>query len=438
MHDRGDPAGHDGQYLIPHLVPEAVVDRLEVVEIAQAQRHRVARRGGVSQRPAEGLLQQRPIGQAGETVVQRLVSQVVLQQLLRQQGTLEGPAALGKLGILPADLTEQPADPEQHQREHDHRGRREHGQVDRQAGQPADEHDDRRDQRRDGHQHHGRGLLPGGLIAPDHRDADRGMQGGRRHQHVGQQESGVDHGVLRAAAVEQLQIVAEVGDQRAADGSQQQPVRGTPGHPPQHSPGDHPQHAEVHHRIGHGHQLARGAGTVPGGDRRDDRRTHQVVPEQTRRADGYGGGVDPTGPPAARRAGQAQHPGEQERISGQVEHIGEGRMGRWDPQHQFVDVQHNIAGDVAGGGCRDQVPAAARGHPVQPHPDDDGSSGAQSDRAVDDISAERGRQQIVETDAEGTGAEDDLPEVLPDRRACGPGGQGTVDRRRSAGRRATL
>ncbi len=72
------PVGDLDQQPVPRRVPEAVVDRLETVEVEVAQAVAVA------SGPAEGLLQpleeQRPVGQAGQGVVGGLVAQAQVQQ----------------------------------------------------------------------------------------------------------------------------------------------------------------------------------------------------------------------------------------------------------------------------------------------------------------------------------------------------------------------
>ena len=67
------PAAHLGEELVPHLVTEAVVDLLELVQVQQQQRATGAR--GTEQ-PWGGLVERAAVGQSGEVVGGRLDSQV--------------------------------------------------------------------------------------------------------------------------------------------------------------------------------------------------------------------------------------------------------------------------------------------------------------------------------------------------------------------------
>ena len=65
------------QQLVAGRVAEAVVDRLEVVEVDEQHRELVARGAAVArERLLEAVLEQRPVGEPGQRVVERLVLQL--------------------------------------------------------------------------------------------------------------------------------------------------------------------------------------------------------------------------------------------------------------------------------------------------------------------------------------------------------------------------
>ena len=58
---------------------ERVVDRLEVVEVDEQHRDRLAGAAAPQQRVVDAIAEQRPVGEVGEQVVERLVRQLFLQ-----------------------------------------------------------------------------------------------------------------------------------------------------------------------------------------------------------------------------------------------------------------------------------------------------------------------------------------------------------------------
>ena len=79
--------GHRLQHPIAHSVAEAIVDRLEAIEIEEQQRHPIAVALGRGQGPVGELEQQGPVGQAGEGIVQgpvpdRLLAAMALAHVL--------------------------------------------------------------------------------------------------------------------------------------------------------------------------------------------------------------------------------------------------------------------------------------------------------------------------------------------------------------------
>ena len=81
------PLGNRDQQAVPGAVPEAVVDGLEAVEVAEQDRDRGAGPLGAGDRMAQAVEEQRSIGEPGEGVVKRLV-----HGLLDGSGVVEGEA----------------------------------------------------------------------------------------------------------------------------------------------------------------------------------------------------------------------------------------------------------------------------------------------------------------------------------------------------------
>ena len=89
-HHRGEPLPDDDQQLVPGGVPEAVVDRLEAVQVGEQHAHRVARRLGAGARLREAVDEEGAVREAGERVVEGLVGGLLggLRVVQRQAGVL--------------------------------------------------------------------------------------------------------------------------------------------------------------------------------------------------------------------------------------------------------------------------------------------------------------------------------------------------------------
>src|SRR5579864_3358649 len=78
---RGQPLGHLQKNLVPGRMSEAVVDRLEIVQVEEDDRDT----GVLTPRPDKGmadpLVEQRAVGQVGHRVVERLALQLFLELL---------------------------------------------------------------------------------------------------------------------------------------------------------------------------------------------------------------------------------------------------------------------------------------------------------------------------------------------------------------------
>ena len=68
------------QQLVADRVAEAVVDRLEVVEIDEDHRELAVVAPAARERQRQAILEQRPVGEAGEVVVERLVAELLLER----------------------------------------------------------------------------------------------------------------------------------------------------------------------------------------------------------------------------------------------------------------------------------------------------------------------------------------------------------------------
>ena len=76
----GQPLRGRAQQLVADRVAEAVVDRLEVVEIDEHHGELTVVAPGARERQCEAILEQRPVGEAGEIVVERLVAELLLER----------------------------------------------------------------------------------------------------------------------------------------------------------------------------------------------------------------------------------------------------------------------------------------------------------------------------------------------------------------------
>ena len=72
--------GGRAQQLVANRVAEAVVDRLEVVEIDEDHRELAVVAPAARERQRQAILEQRPVGEAGEVVVERLVAKLLLER----------------------------------------------------------------------------------------------------------------------------------------------------------------------------------------------------------------------------------------------------------------------------------------------------------------------------------------------------------------------
>ena len=77
---RAEAARHLQQHLVADVVPEAVVDLLEPVEVDEQQRDRCARALPARQRLLEPVAEERAVGEAGEAVVERLPRELLLER----------------------------------------------------------------------------------------------------------------------------------------------------------------------------------------------------------------------------------------------------------------------------------------------------------------------------------------------------------------------
>ena len=77
---RRQSLGGRAQQLVANRVAEAVIDRLEVVEIDEDHRELAVVAPAARERQRQAILEQRPVGEAGELVVERLVAELVLER----------------------------------------------------------------------------------------------------------------------------------------------------------------------------------------------------------------------------------------------------------------------------------------------------------------------------------------------------------------------
>ena len=80
----GEPLGRDDQQRVADGVAEAVVDRLEVIEIEEEHGDRRPLAGPARQRVAHAVLEQRAIGEAGQRIVERLVGELRFERATRR------------------------------------------------------------------------------------------------------------------------------------------------------------------------------------------------------------------------------------------------------------------------------------------------------------------------------------------------------------------
>src|SRR5205085_1367456 len=76
-----EPLGHADEELVSGAVAEAVVDGLEVVEVQEHDADEPARPGLAVEGVVEAILEEGPVGEPGERVVEGLVVEPLLERL---------------------------------------------------------------------------------------------------------------------------------------------------------------------------------------------------------------------------------------------------------------------------------------------------------------------------------------------------------------------
>jgi hypothetical protein len=138
------------QQPVPGAVAEAVVDHLEVVQVDEEHGHAAAVAARPGQRVPDPVVEQRPVGQVGEAVVERQVLELGRQGVaLAQRGPQHalGAAQLAHGGLVLAD---QVGHPDQHQQEQQGAAGHDHRDVQALVAQRLDGQDGRGHQRRPG------------------------------------------------------------------------------------------------------------------------------------------------------------------------------------------------------------------------------------------------------------------------------------------------
>ncbi|GAC1324011.1 MAG: hypothetical protein NVSMB13_04760 [Mycobacteriales bacterium] len=114
---RSEPRSRSGsldEQLVADLVTEGVVHALEPVEVEEQHGHRLLAGPGPQQALLEPVLEQRPVGQPGERVVEGLVLKAFLRvtQLAHQMVVAQGDAGLAAEQVEALDLgtAQNPAD----------------------------------------------------------------------------------------------------------------------------------------------------------------------------------------------------------------------------------------------------------------------------------------------------------------------------------------
>ena len=110
---RAEPLGRGDEQPVAHLVAQAVVHLLEVVEVEEQHRQRVPVAAGERQRMADPVAEERPVGEPGERVVERLVDQLLLQPLplAHVAGVEHDPRTVGSSSRLVAMISAWSAEP---------------------------------------------------------------------------------------------------------------------------------------------------------------------------------------------------------------------------------------------------------------------------------------------------------------------------------------
>ncbi len=288
---QGEAPSDLGQQGVAGVVAEAVVDRLEVVQVDEQHGDPVATL------PLEGgcgaLAEQHPVGQAGEVVVDGFVAQLLLPALQRphqpehagqdedeeQGGRRRGDQAVGFVA------------PEEVDGRHAEGGRAHDDEL--AAGEP-----------------------PGTVEVGPRRRPDRRVEGGEGEQDVEAEPERIDEqpGVERAVHV--VDPVHRVGERQGDDGERQEGERRVfEVHGDDEAGGDR-QHRDVHDRVGHGRDAARDRQRRVGQDA-----VHEEHPGRAEHGRGHDGGVDDAGgvPLCGHRPNQARQAEDHQRVHGEIE-----------------------------------------------------------------------------------------------------------------------
>jgi hypothetical protein len=253
---------------------------------------------------------------------------------------------------------------QQHEREHHPRGAHQHVQIEGLAQGVAQDDQQRHGEARAGQQRQPRPReLPVRFRAGRGQQAHRGMQGGGAEQHVVDGPAREHDAVHAAEAAQQLPPVQGVAEQQH-DGTGQQEREGrlaavAAGG----DAGDHTEHEDVHRRVGHRGEPAEQRQRVPVDVGRD-----QIHPQQRRQRQRHDQRVDQARPVAvlAAFADEQHHAGDEERVEGQVEGVGERRERERRAEQPFVVVGEHVTGDEQPLPDRQQVPRrAAAGVPAR-------------------------------------------------------------------------
>ncbi len=218
---REEPAGSD-QDGVTDMVTESVVDRLEPVEVAEAQCHRPACAGRGSQRMLHPVVQESPVGQPGELVVEGQMPQIALEGITFPVGCLQCTCVFGDLAGLPGDLFDEPHHSQKDQRIDRHAQPRHHRNIEIQLVLAGHQQDGRGDEPGECHDRDATGaicfraidagyqlLRRGGCLA------DRWVQCSHSDQDIGGEEEAIDEIAGVVLVVQHQQVVDEIGQEQA-------------------------------------------------------------------------------------------------------------------------------------------------------------------------------------------------------------------------------
>ena len=307
------------------MVTEGVVDGLESVEVAEAQGHGPACAGRRGQSMLHPIVQEGPVGQSGELVVECQMPQIALECIAFPVGRLERPGVFGDLVGLAGYLLDEPHHSQIDESEDRRAQPGHHRNVDIQFVVAGHQQDGRGDEPGKRHDRNATAAIGLGAIDAGHqflrcgeRSADRRMQGGHSDQDVGGEEQGIDKVAGLVAVVEHQQVVDEVGQKHADQRGRQQLAERLIGHTEQERAKDDEHQSNVHDRIGKNHQLPEdGQGRVVNVG------AHQEIPGDSQRAKGDNGGIRIVHAPGAliRVASKPEDACEDERVPGQIEGV---------------------------------------------------------------------------------------------------------------------